>query len=234
MVHPYIAFGAGLVSILSPCVLPLIPVIMAGSVGNRYRPLVIVLGMVISFTAMGIFAGAFGAALRPFLDLIKYFAIFFIIIMGFFLLFDQLEIYLFQLMDRLKFNRPSSGFGGNQKGGITGAFIMGLSLGVVWIPCVGPILGVILTMVAVEGNIINGGFLLFVYSLGLAIPMLALGYGFQASAQKLRTVTKGGVMIRRFLGILLVLAGLAFLFGWDRAIQGALLPYFPDVDLFQV
>lgn len=235
MVHPYIAFGAGIVSVLSPCVLPLVPIIMVGSIGShRFRPLAIVLGMITSFTLLGIIAGAFGAMIQPFLELLKILAIFFIIFMGVFLLYDKMEMYLFQIMNRFKISMPAGGgFGGKKNESLFGAFFIGLSLGIVWIPCVGPILGVILTMVAVEGDIFNGGFLLFIYSLGLAVPMLILAYGTQTSAKKLQNVTKGGVVIRRILGIILILAGLTFLFGWDRAIQSALLPYFPEVDLFR-
>ena len=88
-VNPLIAFGAGLISIFSPCVLPLLPAIVASSTDRgRYRPLAIVLGLSISFTSMGLVASAFGAIFTAYSYYLFTAAIFFIIAMGFWMLFD--------------------------------------------------------------------------------------------------------------------------------------------------
>jgi len=88
-VNPLIAFGAGLISIFSPCVLPLLPAIVASSTDRgRYRPVAIVLGLSISFTTMGIVASAFGAAFAAFSNYLFGAAILLIIAMGFWMLFD--------------------------------------------------------------------------------------------------------------------------------------------------
>src|SRR5450756_168947 len=88
-VNPLIAFGAGLISIFSPCVLPLLPAIVASSTDRgRYRPVAIVLGLSISFTTMGLIASAFGAAFAAFSYYLYAAAILLIIAMGFWMLFD--------------------------------------------------------------------------------------------------------------------------------------------------
>ena len=146
-ISPLTAFGAGILSVLSPCILPLLPAVLATSAGkNKLRPLAIVLGVIISFTIMGIITSAFGAAFRTHLGQLKILAEIMILLMGFALLF---EISLFN-----SFSKFPLLAGMNEEGPVSG-FLLGLSLGVLWIPCIGPILGSILTMVALEGSTIQ-------------------------------------------------------------------------------
>lgn len=86
--------------------------------------------------------------------------------------------------------------------------MLGFSLGIVWTPCIGPILGAILTMVAVQGDILYGGILLVIYSQGMGLPLLAIAY---TSHFTLKPFVKYSVIIKRISGIILVLAGLYFI-----------------------
>ncbi len=86
--------------------------------------------------------------------------------------------------------------------------VMGLTLGLVWIPCVGPMLAGVLALVASDGRLSTGIFLLACYSLGFAIPMLLLGYASQSLRQKIKRVNAHPVAIRLFSGGLLILFGL--------------------------
>jgi cytochrome c-type biogenesis protein len=83
-----------------------------------------------------------------------------------------------------------------------------MSLGIVWIPCTGPILATIMMGVLLKGGIMYGGFLLFVYSMGLGIPMLLIAYFINISGKKLSTVSRYDMMIKRGAGALLILVGL--------------------------
>lgn len=199
-VSPLAAFGAGILSVLSPCILPLLPAVLATSSGKgRLRPLAVVIGVSISFTIMGVVTSAFGAAFQNYIEQLKILAEIFILLMGFAVLFD---ISLFNAFSRFPL---LSGMNGE---GLASGFLLGLSLGVLWIPCVGPILGSILTMVALEGNMATGAFTLSIYSLGFAIPMLLLTYTAYFSSSKIRLISKWDAAFKKGAGIVLILVGL--------------------------
>src|SRR3990172_5543381 len=172
-------FAAGLVTILKPCCLPLVPVVMSGSAGGRLRPVAIVSGMTLSFTIMGTLVSGFGAAFGGFADTMRSLSILFIMGMGAVLFDEDINMEFVKLSgsitqsfrQRVRFlnNGPSN----TQGQGLSGAFFLGMSLGVVWIPCVGPILGAVLAYVASVGNITYGAWMLFVYSVGMSLPMLS-------------------------------------------------------------
>ncbi len=200
VISPVVAFGAGIASVLSPCILPLLPAVLATSAGkNKLRPLAIVLGVSISFTIMGVATSAFGSVFYAYTDQLKILAEVLILILGFALFFD---ISLFNSFSKFPLLGKM-----NDEGSFSG-LLLGLSLGVLWIPCVGPILGSILTMVAVEGNTATGAFTLLIYSLGFAVPMLLLAYSAHFSASKIRLISKWDAVFKKVVGIVLVLFGL--------------------------
>jgi cytochrome c-type biogenesis protein len=202
-VTPLAAFGAGVASVLSPCILPLLPAVLATSAGkDRLKPLSIVMGVIISFTIMGIITSAFGAVFRAHIGELKILAEILIILMGFALLFD---LGLFNLFSKFPLLA-----GMNEEGPVSG-FLLGLSLGVLWIPCIGPMLGAILTLVALDatnGSFIKGAFALSFYSLGFAVPMLVLAYSAHISSSKMRLITKYDAVLKKGAGIILALVGL--------------------------
>ncbi|HII80024.1 MAG TPA: cytochrome c biogenesis protein CcdA [Methanosarcina sp.] len=200
VISPVVAFGAGIVSILSPCILPLLPAVLASSTGKgKLRPLAIVLGVSISFTLMGIVTSAFGAAFQAYIGQLKILAEIVIIAMGFAMLF---EINLFNSFAKFPLLA-----GMNDKGPISG-LLLGLSLGVLWIPCVGPILASILTMVALEGSTANGALTLLIYSAGFAVPMLLLAYSAHLSTSKIKLISRYDAALKKGAGVVLILVGI--------------------------
>ncbi len=222
-----LAFIAGVVSITSPCVFPLIPIVMAGSTGSKLRPLLIVLGMSISFTAMGILTSTVGEVAKLSSEL-RTFGIVLIVIMGLFLASDRLNNYfvMYASMALSRFNTMQPKREGN-----LGALILGLSLGVVWIPCVGPVLGAVLTAVALKGEVLLGGIALFLYSLGIGLPMLFVAYLGKFASARFSGMGKYNKMVKKAAGIIIVLAGIALLLGLDRKLQALLSPYLPEIGL---
>lgn len=199
-VSPLVAFGAGVLSILSPCILPLLPAVLASSAGKgKLRPLAIVLGVSISFTLMGIVTSAFGAAFQAYTGQLKILSEILIITMGLAMLF---EISLFNAFSRFPLLA-----GMNEEGPISG-LLLGLSLGVLWIPCVGPILASILTMVALEGSTTNGAITLMIYSAGFAVPMLLLAYSAHLSTSKIKLISKYDAALKKGAGLVLIFVGL--------------------------
>ena len=196
---PIASFLAGIISVLSPCVLPLLPVILAYSAGKgKLRPLFIVLGLSISFTLMGIMASAFGAALFSHMGALRIVAGLLIVIFGISMLLD---VDILSMLGRYTSNINV------QKGSMFGGLLLGTSLGIVWIPCVGPILGAILAAVALEGNMVYGASMLFIYSMGFAVPMLVIAYSANISSARLSKIAKFDSTIKKAAGALLVIAG---------------------------
>jgi cytochrome c-type biogenesis protein len=197
-----LAFGAGLASVLSPCVLPVVPLIVTGTADeHRTRPALVVLGLTTSFVAMGILMALFGATVGPLMPGLEKAVAILVIVFGLLLLLD---VNLFKRLTWLQAIQPGSG-------GRWSGLVLGASLGLVWIPCVGPLLSSVLAMVASEGRLAAGFLLLLVYSAGFAVPMLAVGYGSQALRQRIRAIASRPLVVRWGSGLLLVGFGLVIL-----------------------
>ena len=198
---PVLAFLAGIISILSPCILPLLPAILAYSTGKgKFRPIAIVAGLALTFSVMGMGMAAFSQVFFQYQQYIQLVAEIIIIILGITMLMEfNLSIF--------------NSFSGRvnvdpQKEGIIGGLILGMSLGIVWIPCTGPVLSAILMGVLLEGGIKYGGFLLFLYSMGLGVPMLIIAYSARISSMKLSIISRYDLVLKRCMGMLLILVGL--------------------------
>jgi len=196
---PVAAFFAGVVSVLSPCILPVIPAVFAYSTGEgKFRPIAIILGLSLSFTCMGIVTSIFGATLTAYLDYLNIFAEVLLITMGISLLFDLNTFNIFGNFSSLA---------NSKREGLLGGFLLGISLGIVWLPCVGPVLGSILTMVAVSGEVVYGGLMLFIYSLGFSVPMLLVAYSASFSSTRLQKVSKFGFPLKKVAGFIILGVG---------------------------
>ncbi|WP_340819452.1 cytochrome c biogenesis CcdA family protein [Methanolobus sp. WCC4] len=197
---PFAAFFAGIVSVLSPCVLPLLPIVLAYSTGSsKLRPLAIIIGLTLSFTAMGIAASVFGEYFLPHLGELRIIAEILIILMGLSMLMDK-DIFSFLSQYTGKIHAEGKG--------LFGGLVIGISLGIVWIPCVGPILASILTLVALESDIIYGATLLIIYSMGFAVPMLLIAYSAKLSGDRISKLSHMDIELKKIAGVILVVVGL--------------------------
>ena len=204
----FMAFAAGVLSVLSPCVLPLLPAIMAySSERGKLRPLAIVIGLCISFTAMGVIFSAFGSVVYAYRGYMELLAEITIIALGIVMLFDL------PVFDRLSALAPQLTPRSTQGEGFLGGMVLGLSLGIVWIPCLGPLIGSVLMSVIPAGDVLYGGTVLFIYSLGLAIPMLGIAYATSKLAGQVRGLSRHSMAIRKIAGGVLILVGLGMVFG---------------------
>jgi len=189
------AVFAGFASIASPCVLPVVPIIVTGTEeDHKYRPLLIVAGLSFSFMLMGAITSIFGGAVAGAMPILEKVAGALVIVFGVLMLLD---INLFKKLTL--FNRVQTQGKGRWSG-----LVLGLTLGLVWIPCVGPMLSGVLALVATEGKLSSGLILLAFYSLGFAIPMLLAGYASQSVRQKIRMVNSHPLAIRLVSGGLLI------------------------------
>ena len=199
IINILMAVGAGVASVLSPCVLPVIPIIMAGAErDDRLRPLLVVSGLSLSFMAMGAVSSLFGSLLIGKTRYIEIAGALVIIIMGLMVMFD---ISIFKRFHRLANIRVKGE-------GRIGGLILGMALGLIWVPCVGPFLSTTLTMVATSGQLATGIILLGFYSLGLAIPMLIVGYSSQLLQNRIKGMLKHETILRYATGGTLTAFGL--------------------------
>ncbi|NLG15834.1 MAG: cytochrome c biogenesis protein CcdA [Fibrobacter sp.] len=193
-----LVFAAGLTSVFSPCVLPVIPIVVAGKADDhRLRPILIVAGLATTFILMGVVSSLFGAAIGPKMVYVEKIAGFFIILFG--LLF-MLNVNLFKYLGFI------SQFASRSRGNLSGYFL-GFTLGIVWIPCVGPMLSSVLATVASDGKLLNGVFLLLIYSAGFAVPMLIAGYASQFFRTHIKAAGKYPRVINVVSGLVLILLG---------------------------
>jgi len=208
---PILAFFFGVLSILTPCVLPVIPIIAAYAVkAGKFVPIALVSGLSISFVIMGIIASTFGQIMYAFSDLLHHIAGLIMIIMGLYILFEErLSPFLMKMPSAGVFARLRAKVGG-EINGAGGGFLLGLTLGVVWMPCIGPMLGSILAMVAADAEFMYGSVLLLLYSAGMAIPFLAIAYGSNTFVNRIKSLSSHLPTIKILSGIVLIIAGIYF------------------------
>ncbi|MGZ4386449.1 MAG: cytochrome c biogenesis protein DipZ [Gaiellaceae bacterium] len=204
-----IGFLAGIVTAISPCVLPVLPIVLAGgaSGATRRRPLAIVAGLVVSFTLFTLAAASILSALGLPQDLLRNVAIAMLLVLAATLVFPRLGLLL---------ERPLAFFSRRRGGDLGGGFLLGVSLGLVFVPCAGPVLATI-TVLSAEHRIGTETVLLTLfYAVGAALPMLAIAFGGQRVARRLRA---GGVGFRRAMGLVLAGAALAIVFNLETTLQ---------------
>ncbi len=199
-----VAFGAGLLSFLSPCVLPLVPVMRPIGTAQAIHSQNLSLGCFsVVFTLFGAGAGLVGFALSAHLTVIRWIAGSLLIIFGLFLLV-ALKVPWLNFEKRLA---PSQG----TTAGYVRSFLTGGIFSVAWTPCVGPILGGILAIALGSETAWQGAYLLATYSLGLGLPFLAIGVAFDSIIPLLRRIHRYSTAVYIFSGILLIAVGILIL-----------------------
>ncbi len=208
---------AGFLTILAPCTISLLPIILGGTVGekNKWRPLIIVGSLVISiiiFTLLLKATTAFIGIPNSFWKIISGGLITFF---GLTILFPDIWT---KIAFKLKLNKSEEVMAkSGQKKGTTGAVLLGASLGPVFTTC-SPTYALLLAIVLPE-NFSKGFFALLAFAIGLSIPLLAIGYGGQKVSQKFKFAANPKGWFKKILGILLILTGISVLTGFDKKIE---------------
>jgi cytochrome c biogenesis protein CcdA len=224
-----LAFLAGVLSILSPCVLPLVPVVLAGALAeHRLAPLGLAAGVAISFTAIGLFVATIGFLIGLDMSIFRSGAAVLLIVLGAVLMVPRLQTQ-FATAGGPMSNWTQSRFGGLSTSGISGQFGVGLLLGAVWTPCVGPTLGAASIMAARGENLGTVAVTMLAFGIGTSLPLLILATVSREALVRWRERMLGaGSWLKMALGALLIVAGLLTLSGLDRIIQVALEQALPD------
>ncbi len=227
--HIGLSVAAGSLTTLSPCVFPLLPLVVGGAVqGNRFAPVAMGVGMAGSFALIGLFLGALGPALGIDPDHVRIFGALLLIAFGFVMLIPALNRRFTEWMMPIASSANNASTQLNS-GSLTGALLLGATLGLVWSPCSGPLLASALTLVATEGGAGRGAIILGLFGLGAAIPLVAVAYASRSGFSKARTLVLGNIDgIKKGFGLLILLAGIAILTGADKWLEAKIVNMLPD------
>jgi cytochrome c-type biogenesis protein len=231
------ALIAGVLSFLSPCVLPLVPpyliyltgatiehvahdeAIASSKRAAMISALLFVLGFSTVFVALGATASLIGGVIRAWSAELSIAAGIAIVLMGLHFL-GLTRIGLLMREGRLSIPKPI---------GLWGAYVMGLAFAFGWTPCIGPILAAILSMAAAEATVAKGAGMLAVYSAGLGLPFLAAAFMIERFSSLFARMKRHLASVERAMGVLLVVTGIGFLTGSVSAVSVWLLETFPSL-----
>lgn len=224
-----LSYAAGALSTLSPCVLPLLPILLASAVQQHVLgPLALALGLASSFTGMGLFAASLGLTLGIDASTLRAAAAILMLAVGIVLLVPVLQEALTQRM------APVTGWAGQvlqhlPSKGVGPQFLLGTVLGVVWSPCAGPTLGAAIGLAAQRETMLQAAIAMAIFGVGAATPVLALAYGSRqvvlSRRDRLRRISAAA---KPMMGIAIAAVGLFVLTGLDKIAETHLTDAMPD------
>jgi cytochrome c-type biogenesis protein len=219
---------AGVLSVLSPCVLPLLPIVLgAAAAEHRWAPAALALGVALSFTALGLFISTIGFAVGLDAGLFRTIAAILLLAVGVVLVASPLQARLAAAGGPIG-NYVEEAFGQFSTRGTGGQFLLGLLLGAVWAPCVGPTLGAASVLAARGENLGEVAITMATFGLGAALPLLVMGLASREAMMRWRgRLLEAGSGGKIVLGLLLVAVGVLILTGLDKQIEAILVEASP-------
>ncbi|MHA1518347.1 MAG: cytochrome c biogenesis CcdA family protein [Alphaproteobacteria bacterium] len=224
-----LAFLAGVLSVLSPCVLPLLPIVLGtAQTEHRLGPVALAGGLAISFTAIGLFVATIGFAIGLDTDVFRWISALLLIAVGVVLLVPHLQAQVAVAAGPVG-NWVDEHFGGFAATSLWGQFGMGLLLGAVWVPCVGPTLGAASILAAKGEDLAQVALTMFAFGIGAAAPLVVLGFASREAMQRWRgRLAEAGKSGKMLLGVLLVAVGLLVATGADKKLEAFLVEASPQ------
>lgn len=225
----FFAFLAGIFTILSPCILPILPALLSGATTKgRSRPAGIILGLMASFAFFTLALTGIVNATGISANVLRYAAIGLVFFFGLVMIFPGLSDWFARLTTPLA-NVGQKLQGTKPKSGFWGGILFGMALGLLWTPCAGPILAAITTLVATQGVNFSTVLITIAYSLGAGIPMFLIAYGGNKVIESSQFLRSHAERIRQGFGVLMVLTAVAIAMHWDAKIQQNIISYVPPI-----
>src|SRR5215510_1675045 len=224
-----LAFLAGVLTVLSPCVLPLLPIVLGAAASqHRLGPLALATGLALSFTAIGLFVATIGFAVGLDTGFFRTVSAILLIGVGLVLLVPRLQQQF--AVAAAPVSNWAGGYADNfTPGGLAGQFGLGLLLGAVWSPCVGPTLGAASVLAAKGENLPQVALTMLAFGVGAALPLLLLGILSREVLMRWRSrLMDGGKAGKTVLGLVLVAVGLLVATGLDKRLEAILVEASPD------
>ncbi len=222
------AFIAGIITVLSPCILPILPIILTSSIGGvntgKSRPIGVVVGFILSFTFFTLFLSTIVRFSGIPAETLRFISVLVVAGFGISLLVPQFQALVERLFSKLAQLMPSS----QGRTGFSGGLLIGFSIGLLWTPCVGPILASVISL-AITGTVTFDAFLITIaYSLGTAIPMFLIMLGGQNALRRVPWLLSNLGHIQKIFGVLMILTAIGIFFNIDRKFQTYILNTFPQ------
>jgi cytochrome c biogenesis protein CcdA len=224
-----LAFLAGVLTVLSPCVLPLLPIVLGAAASqHRLGPLALAVGLALSFTAIGLFVATIGFAAGLDTGFFRTVSAVLLIGVGLVLLVPRLQEQF--ALAAAPVSNWAGGYADNfTPGDLAGQFGLGLLLGAVWSPCVGPTLGAASVLAAKGENLPQVALTMLAFGIGAALPLLLLGTLSREALMRWRSrLMEGGTAGKTALGLILVAVGLLVATGLDKRLEAILVEASPD------
>jgi cytochrome c-type biogenesis protein len=223
-----LALAAGVLSILSPCVLPILPIVLgAAASAERLGPVALAAGLALSFTAIGLFVATIGYSIGLDADVFRNVSAILVIVIGIVLTLPRLQAQLAAASGPVA-NWTDQRFGSRNGTALSGQFGVGVLLGAVWSPCVGPTLGAASLLAAQGKDLPQVAVTMFVFGIGAALPLLLLGLLSREAVTSWRNrLMSAGQMAKAGLGILFIAIGALVLTGFDKSIETVLVESSP-------
>ena len=218
------AFASGLITILAPCIWPLLPVVLSSSgTGGRLKPFGVTLGIMTSFTVVTLTISYLVRFLHFDPDILRFFAVAVLAFMGFTLAVPALT----RLMEG--WVAWATGLFGvtprSNKSGFTGGFVIGASLGLVWAPCAGPILATIATLAATQSVNLQVVLVTLAYVVGIGIPLFLFANAGRALFTQNRRIAKYTPRIQQAFGVIMIVTALSIYTNYDKVVEAKLLDF---------
>ena len=224
-----LGYLAGVLSTLSPCVLPLLPILVVSALAqSRFGLVALAGGLTLSFAAVGLFIGTLGAAVGLDSGVLRQGAAVLLMLFGLMLWLPRWQQALTRATSRV--GAAGDGLMARIAGvGWAGQFAVGLVLGVVWSPCVGPTLGAATTLAAQGSHLTQIALLMLLFGLGAATPLMLVGSLSRDTMLRLRgRLLAAGQAGKFVLGAMLLIVGMGILTGWDKQLEGWVVERSPE------
>ncbi len=224
-----LALMAGVLSTLSPCVLPILPIVVGtAATQHRYGPAALAGGLAVSFVSIGLFVATIGFAIGLDAAVFRMLSAVLLIGIGIVLLSSFLQEKVAGAASPLA-NWADARFGGGTGKGLWGQASVGLLLGAVWSPCVGPTLGAASVLASQGKDLVQVGLTMLMFGIGAALPLLLLGMLSREAMLKMRgTMMSAGAGAKTAMGLVLLVIGFLVLSGLDKTAEAALVNAMPD------
>ena len=218
-----LALLGGVLTIASPCVLPILPIVLGGTLHDRTesrrntRPLFIVAGFVIAFAALGLLLASASQHVVLAHEALRHTGLAILAVLGVAMLWKAPYAWLMNWLTARMRTLASTAMpaGGSERAGNLGGLLLGMSLGAVWTPCAGPVLASILVLVTQAQDLGRSAGLLLLYAIGAGIPMLVIAYGGQFVRTRIRAVARHADRLQQLFGALILATAAAIYFQYD-------------------
>jgi cytochrome c biogenesis protein CcdA/thiol-disulfide isomerase/thioredoxin len=221
----FFAILSGIVTFLSPCILPILPIVLASSATTqKSRPLGLISGLIVSFSVFTLLITKIISFFGFSAEALRLLSVVFLVIIGLSMAIPVLTIYFEQILSvlpRLVKHSDTEGSGFWQ------GFLTGASLGLIWAPCAGPILSAVIIVTATQTLSLNSALIIFAFSIGVGIPLLAVTYGGRAFIQRVRFLSGNLQRIQQLFGVLVILTAILIGLNLDTQITAWLTNVIP-------